>query len=298
MDLGILKEAARSCGGTVREDFLFSEHTTFHIGGKAALAVTLPCDAVLPDLLAVCRREGIPWMVLGNGSNLLVSDDGYAGAVFLLPDGDAAVCGNTVTVPAGAPLKTLCRAARDAGLAGIEFAYGIPGTVGGALYMNGGAYGGEMANVVTEAVVADTDGLHTVPVADMALGYRHSVFMERDAVIVSVTVSLTPDDPAAIGARMDELMARRREKQPLEFPSAGSYFKRPEGHFAGALIEQCGLKGVRVGDAQVSEKHAGFLINRGHATCADMLALEAQVRETVQKAFGVTLEREVRYIGG
>jgi UDP-N-acetylmuramate dehydrogenase len=164
--------------------------------------------------------------------------------------------------------------------------------------MNAGAYDGQLSDVVVSAEVADADGVRTVTAEEMQLGYRHSAFMDtRDTLILSVTVALKADDVAAIGARMDEFMRRRREKQPLEFPSAGSYFKRPPGHFAGALIEQCGCKGLRVGGAEVSEKHAGFVVNRGEATCDDVLALEREVRRRVQEQFGVTLEREVQFIG-
>lgn len=293
-----LETAARAAGCEVTRDLPLSEHTSFHVGGAAALAVSARDAEALPALLRLCRESGIPWMPLGRGSNLLVSDRGFDGAVFFAPVGPPVVCENEIICPAGTPLKELCRAARDAGLSGLEFAYGIPGAVGGGLFMNAGAYDGQLSDVVTAAVVADANGVRTVTAEEMNLGYRHSVFMEtRDTLILSVTVRLTPDDPAAIGARMEEFMRRRREKQPLEFPSAGSYFKRPAGHFAGALIEQCGCKGLRVGGAEVSEKHAGFVINRGGATCCDVLALEREVRRRVQETFGVTLEREVQFIG-
>ncbi len=293
-----LETAARAAGCEVTRDLPLAKHTSFHIGGTAALAVAVQDADALPSLLRLCRESGIPWMPLGRGSNLLVSDRGFDGAVFFAPVGPPTVCGVDITCPAGTPLKDLCRTARDAGLSGLEFAYGIPGAAGGGLFMNAGAYDGQLSDVVTSALVADADGVRTVTAEEMQLSYRHSVFMEtRDTLILSVTVHLTPDDPAAIGARMEEFMRRRREKQPLEFPSAGSYFKRPAGHFAGALIEQCGCKGLRVGGAEVSEKHAGFVINRGGATAADVLALERDVRRRVQEAFGVTLEREVQFIG-
>ncbi len=293
-----LETAALAAGCEVTRDLPLAAHTSFHIGGTAALAVTAREPDALPALLRLCRESGIVWMPLGRGSNLLVSDRGFDGAIFFAPAGPPIVCGSEITCPAGTPLKELCRAARDAGLSGLEFAYGIPGAVGGGLFMNAGAYEGQLSDVVSAALVADADGVRTVAAEDMHLGYRHSVFMEtRDTLILSVTVHLTPDDPLTIGARMEEFMRRRREKQPLEFPSAGSYFKRPAGHFAGALIEQCGCKGLRVGGAEVSEKHAGFVINRGGATCCDVLALEREVRRRVKEAFGVTLEREVQFIG-
>lgn len=289
---------SRELGCAVEENMSLSAHTSFRIGGAAALAVTVPNTDTLPVLLRRLEEAGASWMTLGNGSNLLVSDCGFDGVVVRLPQGEVQVNGDTLTCPAGTPLKTLCRVARDAGLSGLEFAYGIPGTVGGALFMNAGAYGGEMADVTVEATVADRDGVRVVSVGEMDLGYRHSAFMaQRDTVIAEVTVKLVAADTADITAKMDDLIARRREKQPLEYPSAGSYFKRPTGHFAGALIEQCGLKGCRIGDAQISEKHAGFLINRGHATCAEVLALEEHVRKTVETMCGVRLEREVQLIG-
>lgn len=292
------ERAVEELGCAVTRALPLSGCTTFRIGGAAALAVTARETAALPALLRRLREEDVPWMTLGNGSNLLVSDRGFDGAVLRLAAGEVTRAGDTLTCPAGTPLWALCRAARDAGLSGLEFACGIPGTVGGALFMNAGAYGGQMADVVTEAVAASAAGQYPVTAVDMALDYRHSAFMaRRDTVIAAVTVRLVPGDRETIAARMERLLAARREKQPLEYPSAGSYFKRPPGQFAGALIEGCGLKGCRVGDAQVSEKHAGFLINRGRATCADVLALERRVRETVERACGVRLEREVQLVG-
>ncbi len=294
-----LARAAQELGCETAAALPLSGCTSFRIGGAAALAVSVPNAAALPPLLRRMRAADARRLTLGRGSNLLVRDEGFDGAVLRLPAGDVRVEGTRLTCAAGTPLTKLCRAALDAGLTGLEFAYGIPGSVGGALFMNAGAYGGQMADVATEALVADEDGLRPVAAADMALDYRHSVFMQqRDTVIAEVTVTLVPGEREAIAAKMEELLARRQEKQPLEFPSAGSYFKRPAGYFAGALIEQCGLKGRRVGDAQVSEKHAGFVINRGHATCAEVLELERQVRDAVEERFGVRLEREVQLVGG
>lgn len=291
--------AARELGCETATALPLSASTSFRIGGAAALTVNLPSAEVLPPLLRRLQEVNATWLTIGRGSNLLVRDEGFDGAVLRLPAGDVRVEGTRLTCAAGVPLTKLCRTALEAGLTGMEFAYGIPGSVGGALFMNAGAYGGQMADVVTGALVADEDGRHPVAAADMALGYRRSAFMQlRDRVIAEVTVTLVPGDREAIAARMEELLTRRQEKQPLEFPSAGSYFKRPTGYYAGALIEQCGLKGRRVGDAQVSEKHAGFVINRGHATCAEVLELERQVREAVEERFGVRLEREVQLVGG
>ena len=289
---------ALQLGCEVRREEPMAAHTSFRIGGPAALYITVSDAAVLPRLLAACRDAGERVLFVGNGSNLLVSDAGFDGAVIrLVPASPCLTAADTITCSGGTPLQRLCLFARDQGLSGLEFAYGIPGTVGGALVMNAGAYGGEMAHVVTAATTASADGVRSWTAADMALGYRRSAFMAcPEQMITSVTVTLSPDDPAAIGARMDDLLRRRKDKQPLEFPSAGSYFKRPEGHFAGALIEDCGLKGLRVGGAQVSEKHAGFVVNRGGATCADVRELERQVCETVRAAHGVTLEREVRLV--
>lgn len=292
-------EALQAMGCRTTEALPLSGCTSFRIGGAAALGVDVPAVQTLPSLLRCLQDAHIPYLTLGRGSNLLVRDEGLDGAVVRLPAGEVQVEGNRLTCAAGTPLSKLCRTACEAGLTGLEFAYGIPGSVGGALFMNAGAYGGDMAQVTTEALVATAAGLERLPAADMALAYRHSAFMQRrDMVIATVTVTLAAGDRAAIAAQMEELLARRREKQPLEFPSAGSYFKRPEGHFAGALIEQCGLKGHRVNDAQVSEKHAGFVINRGQATCADVLELERQVCAAVYARFGVRLEREVQLVGG
>lgn len=278
-----------------------ARHTSFKIGGPADLLVTAPSAQAAEKALTFCRERELPVFFLGNGTNLLVSDEGIRGVVLRLsgePAEQMAVHGDTITCPAGLPLKALCRFARDNGLAGLEFAYGIPGTVGGAVYMNAGAYGGQMEDVLLCARALYPDGSQReVPRAEMGLGYRRSIFMEKQAVVIAAAVRLTPDEPAAITARMEEYLRRRREKQPLEYPSAGSFFKRPEGHFAGALIESSGLKGYTVGGAQVSEKHAGFVINRGGATCADVLSLAEQVREKVLLDHGVELEPEVRYIG-
>ena len=275
--------------------------TSFKIGGEATCFV-VPKAAYVPQVMEAMRASGLPLLILGNGSNLLVSDEGFRGVVVKLPAADElSIDGTHIVCPAGISLSRVCVTAREHALTGLEFAYGIPGTVGGALYMNAGAYGGAMADVVESAQVLDEDGaLYTISAAEMELGYRYSVFMQRNDVIVSVTLRLREGDKAEISARMGEYTQRRREKQPLEFPSAGSYFKRPpqEGVYAGALIEQCGLKGYHIGGAAVSEKHAGFVVNLGGATCADVLRLEEEVRERVFTLTGVLLQREVRYVGG
>ncbi len=276
-------------------------HTTFRIGGAADRLVTAATCEQAAAVIRVCRETDTPLLVLGNGSNLLVSDDGIEGVVLRLAPPDAAITvtqDGYLTAHAGVPLSKVCVAAAEAGLSGLEFAFGIPGTMGGGVYMNAGAYGGQLSDVVVSVTALNTAGeMVNIAAEELALGYRHSAFMEREWVIWSVTLKLTPAEPTAIRAAMDEYLARRRAKQPLEYPSGGSFFKRPSGHFAGALIEQCGLKGLTVGGAQVSEKHAGFLINRGGATCADVMALCNEVRRQVKERFDVELEREVKLVG-
>ena len=236
---------------------------------------------------------------MGNGSNLLVSDGGIEGAVISLAgingissDGEKITCG------AGAMLSSVCLKALSLSLTGLEFAYGIPGTAGGALYMNAGAYGGQMADVIESAECLTASGeIKTLKKEDMQLGYRSSVFKNGGLIIISLTLALKKGDKTEIKAEMDDLLNRRKQKQPLEYPSAGSTFKRPEGYFAGALIEKNGLKGLTVGGAQVSEKHAGFVINRGGATAADVKALIGKIQKKVFENDGVMLEPEVIFTG-
>ena len=306
MLLSRLAEEFRRSGCSTEEQIPMAAYTSFRIGGPADLLVTAEDESAAARAAVACRSSGIPLLILGNGSNLLVDDAGIRGAVLRLSDHAQPECIGTaedrkvlVRCPAGLPLKQLCRFARDNGLAGLEFAYGIPGTVGGAAYMNAGAYGGEMKDVLAEVRTIASDGeFLTHPADTLSLSYRHSALMENGEIVTSVLVSLMPDDPVAIGARMEDYMNRRREKQPLEYPSAGSFFKRPPGMFAGTLIEGCGLKGFTVGGAQISKKHAGFVVNRGGATCADVKELARQVRERVYAAHGVWLEPEVRFVGG
>ena len=280
-------------------------HTTFRIGGPAAFWLAPADSGQLRQMLALCREHGVRRYLLGNGSNTLFSDAGYDGAVIDLrglntpltaePQPDGSVI---LTAPAGLTLGRLCAEAQARSLAGLVFACGIPGTVGGAVYMNAGAYGGEMKDVLTGVTYLDSElSVRTLPVDALALGYRTSIFEQHpDWCLLSASVRLTAGDSAALLAQMQELLQRRREKQPLEWPSAGSTFKRPQGAFAGQLIDQCGLRGLRVGDAQISEKHCGFVINRGHATCADVLALTRQVSAIVQQKTGYVLEREIRVV--
>ena len=294
-----LKERLEAAALPYREQEPLAGHTTFKIGGPAAVFVQPADEAQLCAAVALCRELAVPYYILGNGSNVLFGDKGWAGAVICLAGMKGGVRreGNTLTAPAGLPLSALCTAAWEAGLAGLEFAYGIPGTVGGAVYMNAGAYGGEMKDVLLSVRYLTAEGqIEEAPAEGLDLGYRHSIFESNGGCILSAQVRLEAGDPAAIRARMDELMGRRRDKQPLDKPSAGSTFKRPAGAFAGALIEQCGLRGHRHGWAAISEKHCGFVVNLGGATCADVLALCREVQQIVKEQTGYTLEKEIRVV--
>ena len=276
-----------------------SRHTTFQIGGPAAVFCRPETPAQLLRTLELCREHGVRSYLLGNGSNTLFSDAGFDGAVVCTVEmkSPVTVSGNVLRAAAGAPLGAVCRKAQQAGLAGLAFAFGIPGTVGGAVYMNAGAYGGELKQVLRRVTFLDRAlRLDSLPVQELALGYRTSRFETEGGVILEAEFSLAPGDPAAIEAEMQELMARRREKQPLELPSAGSTFKRPQGAFAGALIEQAGLRGFAVGGAAVSTKHCGFVVNTGGATCADVVALTEEVARIVYEKTGYRLEREIRVV--
>ena len=277
-----------------------SGHTSFQIGGPADRMVTVYDMSQLQAVLAVSREEEIPLFLLGRGSNILVSDRGYRGIVLRL-DGDfkeIRVRAEGLEAGAGASLAALCKTARDHGLSGVSFAYGIPGSVGGALFMNAGAYGGEMKQVVAQCRYVDKGGREgSLQVSEMDLGYRQSRFQQEEKLITAVSFRLTPGDPELIRAEMEELMAKRRAKQPYTAASGGSTFKRPAAGYAAAMIEDCGLKGCSVGDAEVSEKHGGFIINRGKASCQDVLNLVAKVQETVQAKTGVLLECEIRRLG-
>ena len=279
-----------------------SRHTTFRIGGPAKRMAYPSSREQLVLLLNFAEKSGADPLVIGNGSNLLAPDEGLDRLVIDTSAGlsrvEAGGTPGTILAEAGASLARVADFACRQGLAGLEFAHGIPGTVGGAVCMNAGAYGGEMAQVVREAtLLLPEEGIRTLTGAEMAFGYRRSFLTDHpDAVVLRAEFCLTPGDPAAIRGRMKELLEKRRASQPLEFPSAGSTFKRPEGYYAGTLIDQCGLKGLTVGGAQVSEKHAGFVINRGGATCADVKELIRQIQERVFAQAGVRLEPEVRII--
>ena len=275
-------------------------YTTFRVGGPAALMAFPATEEEVRTVLQEASALGIRPFFLGNGSNLLVSDRGYSGLMIKL-SGDLDSCrrqDNRLIAGGGILLSRLASAALENGLTGLEFASGIPGTLGGGICMNAGAYGGELCQVVTAVRVMDGQGnAEDLPREACDFGYRHSAFLDGQRLVLNAVLELTPEDPQAIRQQMEELGRRRREKQPLEYPSAGSTFKRPPGHFAAALIDQCGLKGLTVGGAQVSEKHAGFVINRGGATCADIRTLMEQVQHEVLRQTGVTLEPEVRYLG-
>lgn len=278
-------------------------HTSFKIGGPAA-ALCAPKDRrQLRELVGFVQREGVDSWYIGNGSNLLVSDAGLNGIAILLDssfDGEIELDGTVLLAPAGKKLSALCAAACAAGLTGLEFAYGIPGSVGGAVYMNAGAYGGEMKDrLLWVEYLAPTGEIVRLEQEQLSLSYRHSRFMEegmQGSCIVRAAFGLQRGEKAAIQSEMDRILNQRRQKQPLEYPSAGSTFKRPQGAFAAQLIDECGLKGFTVGGAQVSEKHAGFVINTGKATCADVLELTRQVQECVQEKTGYLLELEVRQL--
>lgn len=271
-----------------------SRHTTFNIGGPADVFVNVYDTEKLRNIILACKSNEVPITIIGNGSNLLVCDDGIAGAVLHICDDRINVSDNIISCKAGAKLSKVCSVALENSLSGLEFAWGIPATVGGAVYMNAGAYGGEIKQVITRCTSVTLDGkVIEREVDDLQLGYRTSCFKKCEEIIVSAQFLLNFGDKSNIKANMDDFMSRRKLKQPLEFPSAGSTFKRPQGHFAGALIEQCGLKGYAVGGASVSEKHAGFVINKGNATCYDVMKLIDDIKETVLKETGIELEPEV-----
>lgn len=275
------------------------KHTTFRIGGPAEVFIS-PDLVQLPMIVKLCKQYEISYNVIGNGSNLLVGDKGIRGLVIELakPAEEIEFIGSRMIVGAGTLLSKAANEAAERGLTGMEFAAGIPGSIGGAVVMNAGAYGGEMKDIIESVTVLDEDGEeHELSVEELELSYRHSCIVERKYLVLEVTLKLERGEQTKIRERMAELREQRIAKQPLEYPSAGSTFKRPEGYFAGKLIMDAGLKGYRVGGAQVSEKHAGFVINIGEATAADVKQLIADVSEKVKEKFGVALEPEVKMIG-
>ena len=275
-------------------------HTTFRIGGPAACFVRPQDAGQVERILHICRENEVPWFILGNGSNLLVSDRGFDGVIIQIYRNMSRiqVSGHHMTVQAGALLSAVAKQALREGLSGLEFASGIPGTVGGAVVMNAGAYGGEMKDVVESVTVLDEEGaVRKLAREELQMGYRTSLVKKKGYTVLEAVLKLNDGDPAAISARMEELKEQRVSKQPLEYPSAGSTFKRPEGYFAGKLIMDSGLRGFRVGCAQISEKHCGFVINTGDATAEDVVRLIRQVQDIVYEKFHVKLEPEVRFLG-
>lgn len=283
----------------VRINEPMKRHTSFRAGGDAKWFAVPETVEELKAVLAACKKADVPWYVIGNGSNLLVSDKGFPGVIISTGKFDKLeVSGESVTAGAGVILSKAANAAYKAGLTGLEFAAGIPGSVGGAAVMNAGAYGSEMKHVLKTVTVLTADGeVKVLPAEELELGYRTSVIPKRGVLVLEAEFALAKGDSAEIKAAMDDLAARRKDKQPLEFPSAGSTFKRPEGYFAGKLIEDAGLKGFSVGGAEVSVKHAGFVINKGGATASDIYSLCKEVERKVGETFGVSLEMEVKLLG-
>lgn len=284
----------------ILKDEPMDKHTTFRAGGKADYLVMPSNEEQVRDLVLLLKKENVPYYVMGNGSNLLVREQGFKGVIIQIARkmNQIRVEGETIYAQAGALLSKIAAQALGEGLTGFEFASGIPGTLGGAVMMNAGAYGGEMKQVIVNACVLTSAGeIAVIPADLMELGYRTSVFAKNQDIILSAQLKLEYGNEAVIREYMDELKEQRVSKQPLEYPSAGSTFKRPEGYFAGKLIQDAGLRGFQVGGAQVSEKHCGFVINKDHATATDILSLMEQVSDKVEEKFGVRLEPEVKIIG-
>lgn len=286
--------------GRLKAEEPMSSHTTFRVGGPADVFVMPAAFDEIKRTVSLLRNHNVPYYIVGNGSNLLVSDKGYRGVIIKLGKefSEIRIEGDVVTAQAGARLSVIANRVMEEGLTGFEFASGIPGTLGGACVMNAGAYGGEMKDVLTEFTVLGPEGdIIKIPRGQMELGYRTSVVARKGYIVLEARMQLEEGDPNKIRARMDELKEKRVSKQPLEYPSAGSTFKRPEGYFAGKLIQDAGLRGFSVGGAQVSEKHCGFVINKDGATAKDVAQLMSRVSEIVEEKFGVRLEPEVKKLG-
>ena len=283
----------------MQENAKMSEHINFRVGGPVDILLTPNTKEQIVETIKICKENKIPFYVLGNGSNVLVKDSGIRGVVIKLSEFNNIVRdGNIIKAESGALLKDVSAEALKASLTGFEFACGIPGSVGGAVFMNAGAYDGEISFVIKEAEVMDEEGnIITLSKEELKLGYRTSIIMKKNYIIISATFCFESGEKDKIEGRVSELTNKREEKQPLEFPSAGSTFKRPEGHFAGKLIQDAGLKGFTLGGAAVSGKHCGFIINKGNATAKDILDLIEYVQKEVKKQFGVDLYPEVRIIG-
>ena len=301
----ISKAVLEALQGIVTKDNVYlqapmAKYTTFRVGGPADCLVEISNAQELQQIIKYLKQVEIPYVVVGNGSNLLVGDKGYRGVVLLIGDAmsEIRVEDNCIVAQAGALMSRIARTALEHGLTGFEFASGIPGSIGGGVVMNAGAYGGELKQVVTGVNVLNQDGEELLLDNEtMEFGYRTSVIKHRDFVVTEVRICLRPGEPSAIKAQMDELAAKRREKQPLEFPSAGSTFKRPEGHFAGELIMNAGMRGFQIGGARVADKHCGFVVNAGNASATDVMQVISEVQFRVKEQFGVELEPEVIILG-
>lgn len=295
-----LKKELEAAGISVQENESLKQHTSFKIGGDAVLFAEIASQQQLSKAMQLIAQHQVEYYCLGKGSNILFSDAGFEGIIlhFGKEISDIAVDGETIRAMSGASLQQVCLQAQKAGLTGLEFAYGIPGSIGGAVYMNAGAYGGEMKDVVVSVECVDQNGMvHTISGQDLQMGYRTSCFEKNGWCILSATMRLQKGDPQLILDQMQDYMSRRKEKQPLDKPSAGSAFKRPQGAYASALIDECQLKGYRVGDAAISEKHAGFIVNLGNASCADVLQVAEDVSRIVKEKTGFLLEKEIRVVG-
>lgn len=292
-----MKTIFHAFSSVIRENESLAIHSTMRVGGNARLAA-FPRDAEeLRSLVSLAKAHGIRHIIVGNASNILFDDKGFDGLViFTTAMRSVEWNGDTVTAACGVSLTGLSAAATKKGLSGLEFAFGIPGTIGGAVYMNAGAYGSEISAVLTESTYLGSEEFLTRSAEEHRFGYRTSIYRSTNDIILSATFRLTPDDPAEIAARAEQNMTSRRSKQPLEYPNAGSVFKRPEGAFPGALIEKAGLKGLRIGGAEISEKHANFIVNRGGATASDVLKLVDTARREVYQKFGISLETEIIHI--
>ena len=292
-----LYDFSKDLGCKASKNERLADHISFKVGGPCPLLIEPKNENQLKDIITEIRKENIPFAVLGNGTNVLVSDGGIDKVIVKIGDEMTRLSlegEDVISCSAGTKVVTLCKFALENSLSGLEFAYGIPGTCGGAVFMNAGAYGGEVKDVLSEITYLTPDSeLKTMSAEEAELSYRHSVFKENGCIVVSAKFKLKKAPKEEIKNAMTDFLSRRKDKQPLEYPSAGSTFKRPEGYYAGALIEQCGLKGKTVGGAQISEKHAGFLINKNNATAKDITDLINLTRETVKKETGVTLEPEV-----
>lgn len=300
MNFDSIYALAQSLGCKAEYDVPMCDYTTFKIGGKARLMITPSTDESLAEIISKCKSEGVKPMIIGNGSNMLISDDGLDTVVINMCRDDAGIRylgDGIIECDAGVNLVKVCNFALEKELTGLEFAFGIPGSAGGAAYMNAGAYDGEMKDVLVSCTHIDCDGnFGRLEGDELGLGYRTSAYEHNGYTITKLLLKLEKGDKTLIRAKMQELLQRRKDKQPLEYPSAGSTFKRPVGYFAAALIDECGLKGATVGGAQVSEKHAGFVINKGGATSDDVLKLIDLVQKTVYEKKGVVIEPEVRLI--